>query len=128
MRIRPLADKDIPVIEQIFRESGFDYELPDLDSLVTVQVIADEDDNLIAACGAEALAQLYLWVRPGESKHACLAAIRLLHRALGEELRQKGYHEAEVALPGPIAKRFGRFLSRRFGWTKNAWEIWFLRF
>ena len=51
VRIRPLVDKDTSrSLSRSSASPASTMNCLDLDSLVTVQVIADENDNLIAAC------------------------------------------------------------------------------
>ena len=89
-------------------------------------MVEDGAGNLIAACAAERIVQLYLF--RGEAGPAeTLGAIRMLHGALAEELRQKGYREANCFLPPQVEKSFGRRLTRMFGWVRN-WASFCIHF
>lgn len=123
MRTRALKNSDIPALRAMAEASGFPY--PDLSAarLEAVVVVVDEEDRPLMACAAERLVQLYLWSGAFERPHAKVYALRLLHEAMAEELRRKGYTSAEAFLPPTLAKRFARRLEKMFGWAKN-WESW----
>ena len=102
--------------------------MPDLTGPLMESAIVVEDDagNLVAACAAERIVQLYLFkgdAAPAET----LAAIRMLHGEMAEELRQKGYGEANAFLPPQVEKSFGRRLIRTFGWVRN-WASFCIHF
>jgi hypothetical protein len=127
MTVRPLAEKDIPILRKFYEDSGFPYTFPDLNAMESVRVVVDENDQPVMAAAAEKLIQLYLFVGKDGHPAAKLHAIRLLHSALRTELKRLGYNGAEAFLPPSIASTFGRRLERSFGWVKN-WASWTLNF
>lgn len=129
MIVRKLKPADIPVLQRLYESTGFEYEFPNLHSMESVMVVADpETDAPIMAAAAEKLIQLYLFAPVGGNPLAKLHAIRLLHDAMRTELRKLGYTSAEAFLPPSIADKFGRRLERTFGWWRNAWKSWTIRF
>lgn len=116
MTVRALKPSDLPHLQAMAAASGFPYVEPS--HAEAVLVISDSQDHPIMACAAKRLVELYLWV--GEATPATkLAALRMMHRAMAEELRKLGYSQAECFLPPSIAERFGRRLERSWGWARN---------
>ena len=126
MRTRPLRDSDIPTLRELAQASGYPY--PDLAGpLEAVVVLADDEDQPVMAVAAKRLVELYLWCGKGMTPHENIAALRLLHEGMMEELKAKGYDEVNAFLPPQIAGKFGRRLVRTFGWVKG-WPNWCRRF
>jgi hypothetical protein len=121
MRFRPLIDSDVPVLREMFERSGFEYTLPDLRGplMESVIVVADENDQPVAAAAAERIVQLFLFIKEDEHPAAKLHWIKMLHEGLATELRTKGYHSCDAFLPPQVEKSFGRRLMRNFGWVRN---------
>lgn len=126
MTVRELQDSDIPTLNAMAEASGFPYIVPRGTLVERVLVVADENDQPLAAVAAERILQLYLWL--GEMPpHAKLRVIRLLHEAMAPELKANGYTEVQAFLPPAVSGKFGRRLERTFGWMKN-WQSWYLKF
>jgi hypothetical protein len=126
MIVRPLEPSDIPILEQMQRDQGFDYAMPDLTGshMEAVAVVEDEQTGeVLCAVAAERILQLYFFAGDFGPPHARAHAIRLLHESMIPALKQKGYNEVNSFLPPRIAERFGRWLERRFRWTPN-WSSW----
>ena len=127
MLVRSLKPEDIPLLKQWAEQSGFPY--PDFDDLhiEAFLVVADSEDRPIVAVAAKRLIELYGYFDPSRSPAAKLAAMKLIHPAMADALRHKGYNSAEIFAPPQIAVAFGRRLERTFGWLKN-WQSWTIRF
>lgn len=108
--------------------SGFPY--PDLSGphIEAVRVAVDSDDQPIMAVAAKRLVEMYLYVDPAHSPAVRIDALKAIHHDMATALREIGYTEGEIFLPPEIAGKFGRRLERTFGWVKNRWENWTLRF
>lgn len=121
-----MSQQDIPALKAMEAASGFPY--PDVnDPLIeAVMVAEDESGKVVAAVAAKRIVELYLWIGP-LSPVDVLAAVQAFHAAMGDALKEKGYHEANAFLPPQIADKFGRRLTRTFGWVKN-WSSWARRF
>tara|TARA_R110000868_G_C10859363_1_gene761374 strand:- start:85 stop:474 length:390 start_codon:yes stop_codon:yes gene_type:complete len=119
--VRKLQESDIPTLKSMYQAQGFGYDFPDLTGpmMECVHVVVDDEGRLLCAVAAERIAQIYFLAGDFGPPHARLHAIRMLHESMGTELRQKGYGEANAFLPPSIADRFGRWLTRRFGWGDN---------
>ena len=90
--------------------------------------MVDDQDHPIAACAAKRILELYFYygiARP----HVILHAIRVLHYALEQILRSRGYNCAEACIPPEKAKRFGKRLEKTFGWWPGLnWPRWYRGF
>ena len=122
MNVRTLRETDLHAIRELGKSSGFPYEDPTAANIEAALVVCDENGQLLMACAAERIVQLYLWSTDFEPA-AKLHAIRLLHREMAKALKEKGYTEANAFLPPSLALQFGRRLERTFSWCKN-WPSW----
>src|SRR5574337_1735462 len=120
MYVRALLDSDIPKLKAL--ENGFPYCDPKSSLVECFLVVADEKDEPVAACAAERILQLYLWVADVHPA-AKIAAIRHLHSEMASELKEKGYTSVEAFLPPEIERSFTRRLEKMFGWKRN-WNSW----
>ena len=116
MYVRALLDSDIPKLKAL--ENGFPYCDPKSSLVECFLVVADEKDEPVAACAAERILQLYLWVADVHPA-AKIAAIRHLHSEMASELKEKGYQSVECFLPPSIYQRVSRRLIKTFGWQEN---------
>lgn len=123
MTARSYKLSDFPALSAMAEAAGFPYPQLASEPMETVVVVVDDDNHVVMAVAAKRLVELYLYCGEGMAPHQSLAAIRILHDAVAEELRAKGYNEVNVFLPPPIAARFGRRLERTFQWVKN-WPSW----
>jgi len=125
MIVRAFRLSDVPLLKERARVSGYPY--PSHSDSEVVLIVEDAEGNIITACAAKKLVELYLW--PMECPPAVgMQAIQLLHAEMAKELRNLGYTEANAQLPPAIAAKFSRRLRRSFGWMQNTWENWFIRF
>lgn len=133
MRIRDFEEKDIPKLEQMFKEQPWEYEMPDFSKFIANQVMVNEQDEPMMAIACRPTLELYLlmdknWETPGmrfaafqdmhESVRAELYDIRF-KRLDKEEVHQ--FDDVHVWLPPQIEKSFSRRLMRWFGWFKPLW-------
>ena len=121
MTVRPLVLSDYPALRKMYEAQGFGYDFPDLTGpmMECVHVVVDDQGQPLCAVAAERIAQIYFLAGDFGPPHARLHAIRILHESVVADLKRKGYGEANAFLPPSIADRFGRWLTRRFGWGDN---------
>lgn len=120
MIVRPMKRSDIPILKSMAAASGFPY--PDLDSplIESVLVVADpETDRPMMACAAQRIIELYLFVGEFKRPIAKMHAIKMLHEAMPEVLRKRGYAEVNAFVPLRICGRFKQKLIKLFGWGEN---------
>src|SRR5579872_2136751 len=94
MIARLLEESDIPILNRIAQQNGYEY--PDLSKpdIEAAMVVEDASGKIIAAAAAKRISELYLWV--GEtSPIQKMAALRALHEAMAMELRELEYHESK---------------------------------
>lgn len=121
MTVRDLLPEDVPVLRELYKEQGFDYQFPDLlgTLMESIKVVVDENGKILCAVAAERIVQLYFLTSNFGPPHARLHAMRLLHEAMKLDLARIGYSEANAFIPPEIDLKFGKWLSRRFGWFRN---------
>lgn len=119
MRPRKLRASDIPILKSF--ENGFEYPDP-LDPMIEAfVVIADENDQPVAAFCGRRICEVYGWMSPALPTPAKMQSLRIGHGCLGM-LAARGYSHVEVFL-APVVEAVGRRLGRKFGWARN-WESW----
>ena len=128
MRVRELRDSDIPILREMAEKSGFPY--PDFDDphIEAFLVVVDSEDFPIVACAAKRLIELYGYFDPACSPALRMKALGMLHEGMAVALRTNGYNSASVGIHPQLAKTFGRRLERSFGWIRNRFEWWSIRF
>jgi hypothetical protein len=120
MIVRPVKISDLPTLRNMHAMSGLDYKFPDITGPMMESVLVIESDGVpVAACAAERITQLYLWMEEVDHPAAKLHYVKILHEALATELRKKGYTCTEAYIPPQLEKSFGRRLMRNFGWVKS---------
>ncbi len=129
MTVRSIIPGDIQKLQELYRQQGFPYELPDLNGphIETVHVVADDNDEPLCAVIVERIVQVYFVCGDFGPPHAKSYALRMLHGSVSAELKTKGYSEATGFPSPPVAAKFSRWLEKRFGWTKNQ-QSWSVRF
>lgn len=93
--------------------------MPELGNNVLAGRVVEADGQIVVAAAARlsVMAHLYLdhrWNTP----QFRLEALRLLHREMRQELREKGIEHAHAELEPSIERAFGRRLVRDFGWDR----------
>ena len=125
MTIRPLEQKDIPKLREIYAEMGFDYAFPDLLSPQFVNVMVLEDDGVpVMAIASRKTVETYLlmkkgWRTPGWRQEAFLQ----LHLGAHKAVKALGFTDVHAWVPPQVSKSFGRRLQRVFGWKKSVWDV-----
>lgn len=121
MTIRGMLPSDIPRLEQLHKEAGFDYPFPKLDKdFLPVPVIVDENNQVVMAIASMPCVEVFFfmdknWETPGMK----MEAFRLIHEFARRELSRKGFVEVNAFLPPEIEKSFGRKLIKKFKWRKG---------
>lgn len=119
MTPRKLRASDIPILKAM--ERGFQYPDPCDPMIEAFVVIADENDQPVAAFAGKRICEVYGWISPDLPTPARMQALRIGHGCLGM-LKARGYTHVEVFV-APIIGKLGRRLARSFGWARN-WTSW----
>jgi hypothetical protein len=148
VRIREYNSSDLKILRHMHAAQGFGYALPDLESPLFLSRLVLEDDGDDADAGREEAdrdsprtrasrvtmailqrltAETYLLHDPAAGTprrrwHNFLA----LHDAAREAAASRGLDDVQAFLPPPIARAFGRRLTR-LGWTHDPWPCFSLR-
>ena len=130
MRTRDLEERDIPVLERLHQDSGFDYPFPQffvngkLNSDFThVQVLEDDDGTIINVMPGKKLIEMYFFLNPHwRNPRWRLEALRFAHEEMRKWLVLNGWPEVQCWPPPQVEKSFGKRLSTIFHWTKSRWQ------
>ena len=121
MRIREDTEADLEPLRRIHARQGFDYAFPDLRDPIFVSKLVLEDDagQVVMASLVRLTCEMYLLMDRDASESSSagspqerFARMLALHQAGERDLRARRLDDAHAWLPPPIAKRFGRRLTR----------------
>lgn len=122
MKVRDCEPSDLPRLQELFNQHGFEYDLPDLSRMLSAKVV-ESDGAIVQAILARTTVEVYMlgdqqWSTPALR----FAALQKIHEAMRQELVIKGIEDVHCWLPPQVAKSFGRRLRHSFGWAKPLWE------
>jgi hypothetical protein len=127
MRIREYTEADLEPLRRIHARQGFDYAFPDLRDPIFVSKLVLEDDagQVVMASLARLTCEMYLLMDRDGSEGSLAgdpqeryARLLALHQAGEQDLLARGLDDAHAWLPPPIARRFGRRLTK-LGWLRD---------
>jgi hypothetical protein len=134
--IRPYTHADLDALRRAHASQGFDYPFPDLRDPIFVSKLVLEDDagEVVMASLARLTCEMYLLLNcdaksanAGGKPQERYARLLALHQAGEQDLLVRGLDDAHAWLPPPIAKRFGRRLTK-LGWIRDdAWTPYCFR-
>ena len=122
MKVRAMTIDDITALKASAAASGFPY--PELSSplIEAVSVVTNDEGEIIVACAAHRMVELYLYGGEVESDPSDKKrAIDLLHIDLARKLRAAGYAECSVFIPPQIVVKFAQRLIKTWGWARHEW-------
>jgi hypothetical protein len=136
MQVREYRESDLATLRAIHAAQGFDYPLPDLSNplFVTKLILskAAEDSEsysgerqqvkIIGAALLRLTAEAYLLLDPkaGTPRERWQWLLQL-HAATERDAWQRGLEDVHAWLPPPIARKFGKRITR-LGWNRDdAW-------
>ena len=136
MRIREYTEADLEPLRRMDARQGFDYAFPDLRDpiFVSKRVLEDDAGRVAMASLARLTCEMYLLMDRDASESSTAgipqeryARLLALHQAGEQDLLARGLDDAHACLPPPIAKRFGRRLTK-LGWIRDdAWTPYCFR-
>ena len=109
MKTRPMRIEDIQELKELHLESGFDYAFPDLlsEKIEDVTVVTEDDGSIVAAGVAKNIVELVLVMSKRGHPMVKLRRIALLHKAMCENLKLKGFTEGIAFMSPALAKSYG---------------------
>jgi len=130
MRVREYRESDLAPLRAIHAAQAFDYALPDLSNplLVTKLVLAQgdcaqsneaQDRAIVGAAFLRLTAEAYLLLDPrAGTPRQRWQWLLALHAAAERDAWQRGLEDVHAWLPPPIAKTFGKRVTR-LGWLRD---------
>jgi len=120
MFIREYRESDLAQLRAIHAKQGFDYALPDLNNpLFVTRAVLAEDDRIVGAALLRLTAESYLLLDPrAGTPRQRWQWLLALHTAAERDAWQRGLEDVHAWLPPPIAKKFGKHLTR-LGWIRD---------
>lgn len=125
MQVREYTDADFQRVRDMYRKSGYDYQLPSLSGQEFFsRRVVGSGDSIGMAAFLRHTAEVYLvcdhdWRTPAWR----LEALRQLQLASTSDARDHGVKEIAGFVPPPIDKKFGKRLVR-MGWNYFKGEEW----
>lgn len=123
MTSRPATPADYPRLRELANASAYPYPDPTDPLIEAIYVVEDEHGNIIGACAAKRILELYLYKGKCGHPATVLHMVRMLHSCMCTCLRAKGHSEVNAFIPSQLVKSFGRRLEKTFGWRPN-WKSW----
>ena len=142
LHVREYKSSDLDAVRRMHAAQGFSYPLPDLESPLFLSKLVLEDNGEEIGLGREVAhrkslpvsssrvtmailqrltAETYLLHDPAAGtprrRWKCFLA---LHEAARDAAIERGLDDVQAFLPPPIARAFGRRLTR-LGWTRDPW-------
>lgn len=125
MTLEPLDAADQDRLERLRQAAGLEVPVPALaDPLVVAAVGVVCAGRLVQAALARLTTEVYLLTdRSVGTPQARWQRLLALHAAMEAVLWRRGVADAHAWLPPPLARSFGRRLSR-LGWVEESWPCW----
>jgi hypothetical protein len=120
MLVREYRESDLAQLRAIHAEQGFDYALPDLGNpLFVTKLVLAQDGAIVGAALLRLTAEAYLLLDPrAGTPRQRWQWLLALHEATNRDAWQRGLEDVHAWLPPPIAKKFGKRLTR-LGWQRD---------
>lgn len=120
MTIREFRQSDIPRVEEIFRQQGFEYSKPDWEKMIG-GVLEDETGVVRIALLNRPTVEAYALVDQGKWAAPGMKATQFerLDQMVIADLKRRGYTDEHCWTP-PACRAFARRLQKFFGWGKSA--------
>lgn len=129
MYVRDFTEADLPDLERLHSENGFDYKMPSLDSplVLTKKVVFSDDGRIIGACYTKVQAETFLLLDTDLDPSGKVAAINAMDAPVIVESQEQGLDQLVAYLPPGIEERFEKRL-RLLGWSpmRENWKPWSL--
>lgn len=124
MIIRPYRPEDLETIRRIHRESGLDYQPPDLDSPLFLSKLVADRDGVTTLLAGRLDIETYL-ISSGKPSEKW-EDIKALQPAFLADLWRQGIDTAYCSVPPEVDRHFAKRM-RSLGWEpqRNGWRNWY---
>lgn len=122
---KPETDRER--VEQIYRDMGMDYRLPDLENpLFIVRKVYEQDGQLLAAEFLKVQAEAYMLLSCDLDTVGKTRAIAHLSKETENEAYNRGLDTIAAYIPDDISNKFSKRL-KLLGWdtARKGWVTWF---
>jgi hypothetical protein len=125
MQIRDFRPTDVEAVKELYQKQGFEYDLPDIDAFMELQVVVDEQDKPFMVLAARPTVEMFLIMdREWSTPRWRFEAFKLIHESMRAKLAAAGITDAHCWLPPEIEKSFAKRLMTAFGWVKQLWPCY----
>lgn len=120
MHTRPIQPSDIPRLEELWEQKGFECNKPDFAKLGG-EVLVDDEGVIWMAIADRVTTELYMfidnskWAAPGMK----WTLFERLHEAERQSLQARGYEDAHSWIP-KRKRSFAHKLRKFFGWVDSS--------
>jgi len=123
--IRTATEKDISEIERMYREQGFEYELPDLTSpLFVLKTVAENGRKRPEMAVALRLtAETFFFINRNDPPQDAARMFMALHEETRRLAENLGLDDVQAMIPPELERKFGHQL-KRIGWKKQLWPLY----
>jgi hypothetical protein len=127
MHVRDYEEADLPDLERIHSEMGFDYKMQNMESplVLTRKVILNDDGRIIGACYTVVQVEACLLLDPELGPAEKVDAITEVDAEVSSDSYAKGLDQQVAYLPPGVEERFQKRL-KQMGWEpgRPEWKLW----
>ncbi len=122
MKIRNIVESDFENINNIYKEAGFSYEMPDLNRplFIVKQAVEDDFGNVIGYGVVKLQCEAYLFLDQKYTPKTKIEAMDILNDSVSLACWGKGLDQISSWIPPEIEERFSKRM-KKMGWIKSPW-------
>lgn len=127
MTAETLAPEQYEQARELHRQTGMDYQLPDLESplLLVKKAVADGEGRLLGFCVLKLTAECMVTLDPDLRPEEKMEVMTTLSPVVIGEAWRLGLDEVMATIHQDVEKRFTKRLGE-LGWSKDrdGWALW----
>ena len=125
MKTRDIVSDDLQTINNIYKDAGFGYDMPNLNAPLFVVKKAVEDDNgkVIGFSVCKITAEVYLFLDQKNEPEVKVEAMKELNDEISKASYEIGLDQITCWIPPEIEKQFSKRLLQ-MEWIKSRWPTW----
>lgn len=127
MHIRDYEEADLPALERIHVETGYDYKFQDMESplVLSKKVLIDDEGRVLGIYYSKLQAEVYLTLDPNLGTEQKVDVIAALDHEVSVEGYEKGLDQHVCYLPPGVESHFKKRL-KNMGWSPGRpdWKLW----